>query len=360
MLLGKLRPRIVHLHSRTSTGSERLVDTAHDHGAKVVFTYHTPTVSCVRGTMMRMGAAPCDGRLDVRRCTRCLLRAHGAPQPLDLALASLPEGVGQAVAKAGLGGGVFTALRASALVGGSHRQVRALMAKADRVVAVCDWVRAVLLENGVPPAKIVLCRQGVDLPRTPAEAPSRQATTSGPLRIGYFGRIDQTKGVDLLIQALGRLPAAAVRLDIYGVVQAGSEAYAASLARAAASDARVSIHPALASDDVSGAMAACDLVAVPSRWLETGPMVVLEAFAAGTPVLGARLGGIAELVTDGVDGLLVDADEPVAWAAAIDRLGASPALVAELRRGVAPPRTIDDVTRDMIAVYQTVLARDEP
>ena len=82
----------------------------------------------------------------------------------------------------------------------------------------------------------------------------------------------------------------------------------------------MTLRTAIAPDEVIGLMADYDLIAVPSRWLETGPLVALEAFAAGVPVLGANLGGIAELVRDGVDGVLVAADDPAAWAAAIERL----------------------------------------
>ena len=54
-VLRKVHPRIVHLHARTSAISELLIDAAHNSGAAVVFTYHTPTVSCIRGTMMLFG-----------------------------------------------------------------------------------------------------------------------------------------------------------------------------------------------------------------------------------------------------------------------------------------------------------------
>src|SRR5262245_65682757 len=50
-IVARARPRIVHLHARTSAVSERLIDIAHEAGAAVLFTYHTPTVSCARGTM---------------------------------------------------------------------------------------------------------------------------------------------------------------------------------------------------------------------------------------------------------------------------------------------------------------------
>ena len=103
-------------------------------------------------------------------------------------------------------------------------------------------------------------------------------------------------------------------------------------------------------------MAEYDLVAIPSRWLETGPLVALEAFAAGVPVLGANLGGIAELVRSGIDGLLVQADDAVAWAAAMARVADNPHLVCEMRNRIKAPRSMDAVVDDMAIVYSTVVA----
>ena len=356
-LLIRVRPRVVHFHARTAAVSERLVDIARDEGAKIVFTYHTPTVSCARGTMMRTGREPCDGKLNVRRCTACVLQSHGVPLLVRDALAMAPQVLGEALERAKLAGGIFTALRMSALVGASHRRFLSFVEKVDHVVAVCDWVAEVLRINGVPEKKVTNCRQGFlagSLVSTPAvlDVPS---TADGTLRLGYFGRLDPTKGVDLLIEALRLAPHVKVRLAVYGVIQRGSEAYAARLKRAAASDGRVAMIPALPANSVMDAMGACDFVAVPSRWLETGPLVVLESFAAGVPVLGARLGGIAELVADGVDGVLIKPDDPAAWSSAIAELAGNPDRVSRLRAGVRPPRTMDDVAREMAAVYRAVL-----
>ena len=100
-LLARVRPRIVHLHSRTAAVSELLVDVAREEGAKVVFTYHTPTVSCARGTLMRFGRTPCDGKLHVRNCTACVLQGHGVPPVLRDALAAAPQVLGEALATRG-------------------------------------------------------------------------------------------------------------------------------------------------------------------------------------------------------------------------------------------------------------------
>ena len=69
-------------------------------------------------------------------------------------------------------------------------------------------------------------------------------------------------------------------------------------------DHRFEVKYNLPNDQLLKVLSGFDLCVVPSLWLETGPLVVLESFAAGVPVLGSRLGGIAELVRDGVDGLL--------------------------------------------------------
>jgi glycosyltransferase involved in cell wall biosynthesis len=354
-LLARLRPRIVHLHAHTAAVSIQLVDAAHDVGAKVALTYHTPTVSCARGTMMRMGRAPCDGKLERRRCTACLLAQHGVPPLLRGVVARTPQAVGDALGQAGLAGGAFTALRLSSLIGAAHRRFGELAIKVDRIVAPCDWVRGVLLRNGVPEEKLVLCRQGLSRHSAPEAIPeSREA--GGVLRLGYFGRLDPGKGVDIVVDALRRLPNVPVQLDLYGIRQAGCEAYAAKLERDAAADPRIALRPGLMPDAIGAAMRHCDMVVVPSRLLETGPLVVLEAFAARTPVLGARLGGIAELVGDRVDGLLLAPEDPGAWGSAIATLAAAPDRVARLRAGIRPPRMMDDVARDMVGLYRVLFA----
>jgi glycosyltransferase involved in cell wall biosynthesis len=358
-IISHLRPRIVHLHAITAAVSVQLIDAARDLGAKVVFTYHTPTVTCARGTMMWMGREPCDGRLERRRCTACVLAQHGVPHLLRSTIGRMPQAIGNALGWAGLTGGGFTALRLPSLIGAGHWRFDELMRKADRIVAPCHWVRDVLRRNGVPAEKLVLCRQGLARPPTvpvlPQSTPQCRETKH-VLQLGYFGRLDPTKGVDIVVEALRRVPDLSVRLDIYGIRQPGCEAYAAQLEHAAEIDPRIALRPALPPNAVSAAVARCGLVVVPSRWLETGPLVVLEAFAAGTPVLGARLGGIAELVSDQVDGLLIPLEDPGAWASAIAALAAAPERVAALCAGIRPPRTMGHVASDMAELYRTLLA----
>ncbi len=72
---------------------------------------------------------------------------------------------------------------------------------------------------------------------------------------------------------------------------------------------------------------------VPSRWYENQPLTVLESLGAGVPVIASSLGGLPEIVRDGIDGWVVPPDDPAALAAAIDEVASDPA--AARARGLA-------------------------
>jgi len=149
-----------------------------------------------------------------------------------------------------------------------------------------------------------------------------------------------------------------VEADLYGIAEPnGGGRYLAELRGLAGGDPRIRLLPALPHEEMLQRLHSYHVVAVPSRWFETGPLVVLEAFAAGVPVIGSRLGGIAELIRDGVDGILVEAESVAAWTEGIRRLDDDRAMLERLHRGVRPPRTMDDVADDMLAVYQRLPGR---
>lgn len=354
-LVGRLRPAVVHLHARTAAVSERLIDIGHAAGARVVFTYHTPTVSCGRGTMLLFGREPCDGVIERRRCMTCTLEARGAPRHLAALLAAMPPALASRLAAADGLPPACSALRTPGLMAEAQDRFRGMMRKADRIVAVSDWVAAVLRANGVAPAQITVSRQGVadDGWSPPARPPVRSA---GPVRIAYFGRLDPTKGVDLLIDAVTRLPEVDIAVDLFLVRQQGSARDMARIEALAGSDRRITVRDAVPAERVRDAMASYDLIAVPSRWLETGPLVVLEAFSAGVPVLGARRGGIAEIVRDDIDGILFEPDDAGALAAALKAVAVSPTECDRLRKGIRKPRSMRDAAADMAGLYGELLA----
>jgi glycosyltransferase involved in cell wall biosynthesis len=357
-ILDTERPDIVHLHAFTTAVSVRLVREVKQRGIPVVFTYHTPTVSCQRGTLMRWGREVCDGYVDLQVCTRCTLHGLGLPQTVAYLVGSVPVAAGSVLGAAGLSGGMWTALRMKELVRVRGTSFHALMRDVDRVVAVSHWVESVLLVNGVPPEKITVSRHGLDeAPVDDARQGVAPHVADRPLRLAFLGRLDPIKGVHLLIEAFRSLPDASIELDVYGVVEEGGEAYAERIRTLAADDPRVVFQSPVPNHQAIAILRDYHLLAVPSQGLETGPLVVLEAFAAGIPVIGSNLGGIAELVDHDVNGLLVLPSSVEAWRDALRRLLIDPRLLARLTAAVRPPRKMEDVTTEMVNIYEALMSR---
>ena len=350
-VLAETSADVLHLHAFTSASSLEALRAARRRGVAVAFTYHTPTASCVRGTLLRDGRVPCDGELLEQRCASCLLESRGAGTAVRATLSRMPVALGGAVASAGGVGRWVTALRARELTRLRHDAFRRLLDEADAVIAVCEWVRALLLRAGARPSVVTLSRQGASARASRETRPRR----SEILRLAFMGRLHPTKGVHVVVKALVSKPTLPVTLDIFGVSQdAEALRYKAELRALVGQDARIRFLPAVAANEVVPTLTSYDATVVPSQWLETGPLTVLESFAAGVPVIGSNLGGIAELVAHDRDGWLVAHADVAAWANALERLAGDPALVARLTAGVRPPRTMTDVARDMASIYETI------
>ncbi len=248
-------------------------------------------------------------------------------------------------------GPFWTAVGMSHFVETHLRAVRAFLDELDLIVVLCDWGKGVLLGNGVPEEKLVLCRHGLRTSAGPV--PSRRMHGVGPLRLIFVGRAHPTKGLDLLIGALRRMPNLDVILTAFLVVQEDNGPYAARLRTQAKGDPRIELRdPIWDRESLLAELAQHDYLVVPSQWLETGPLVVLEAWAAGLPVVGSRLGGIAELVRHEVDGLLIEPGDERAWQRCLQRLAGNWTLLQRLREGIARPRTMQAVASEMALVYQ--------
>jgi glycosyltransferase involved in cell wall biosynthesis len=328
-VLDRWRPDVVHLHAFTSGVSLGVVRAVKRRGVPVVYTYHTPSGTCMRNTLLRSDGKVCHGRINTERCTRCMVEYHE--------FVRWPPALARVAAKLGLEGGVWTSLRLPELVRLRHAASRALLAEVDRVVAVCAWGREVLLRNGVDAAKVVVSRQGC----WPTGGSAADRGVRPTVRLAFLGRLSPDKGLHVVADALASEPELPVSLDVYGIAQGGA-------ARVVCTDRRVRLLSPVAADRVQEVLGGYDALVVPSQGLETGPLVVYEAFAAGVPVIGSNLGGIAELVTDEKNGLLVDPASTSAWAAALHRIVTEPGLLERLRAGIEPPRTMADAADDML------------
>lgn len=343
-LLDGQRPDLVHFHAYSPMVSILWLEAARRRGIPCVYTYHTPTLACGRGTLMRWGSTPCDGEMQPLRCAACTLHGLGVSKPMAWALA-LVSPVTQRLS-------LRVPFRITSLIQKRSEAVQTWLDGMSRVVALCAWGREVLFRNGVSRDRLRLVRHGLavkGMSQRPENVPSEK------VRVVFFGRLDRTKGLDVLVDALDLAPDLDVELHCHLIVGSDVETTMSGLIQKMNNDPRIHRHPPVAPDDVVRTMSEYDAVAVPSIWLETGPLVVLEAFAAGVPVLGSDLGGIAEWVTDGHDGLLIRAGDAQDWARGLSRLANEKSLRQSLRSNVKPPPTMRDVGLAMNEIYREVL-----
>lgn len=343
LMMDHVKPDLVHVHSYTRGVGSGHLSACREKGIPVVVTVHLPDLLCARGTMMLYGREACDGKFDASRCTDCSLEPKGVPWVIRQVIRrnSIPF----VPHKLPLVRTLFHRARLEQRIA----LTRAYLGHADRIVVVAEWLRDVLLSNGISDAKISVSRHGLgDVPKSTGARGQQQ----DEFVVGYLGRINPVKGIDLLINALREL-SSEFRLVIAGAANSADEReHEARLRRLAGPDPRVSWPGALTSDEEKESFfRSIDVLAVPSNCLETGPLVVLEAFAHGRPVIGVRAGGIAETVAHGSSGLLVAGHGLEDWKAALEE--------AKARRPspwtIPTPRSSGDVASEMHTIYEALL-----
>lgn len=317
-LIQEFRADIVHVHNTLPLVSPSVywaVDSAPG-GVALVQTLHNYRWFCPKATLLRDGkiCEACVGRFAwravVHRCYR-----ESAVQSAVMATTF----------------GLHTAL------GSLHR-------RADRIIALSEFARDKYVLNGFPAARMAVKPNFVPDAGDPPGAASADRT--GFL---YVGRLSEEKGPHVLVEAAAMAPE--LRVDI-----AGGGPLAPQLARCD----NIVYSGTVTSESVQDKMRHASMLVLPSLCYEGLPMTLVEAFCNGLPVLASRLGPLATLVKDGVNGLLFtpgdvrDLADKMRWAAA------HPEAVRQM--GVAARQTYlahytpESNYRQLLAIYEDAIA----
>jgi glycosyltransferase involved in cell wall biosynthesis len=231
--------------------------------------------------------------------------------------------------------------------------------RSDRVVAISNYTAAELRELADVPIEVI--PYTTSLPDvTPAAA---SATRDGAGPVLFVGRLVERKGVAHLIEAMARLGSLGPQLEIVGdgPERPGLEALAQRLGVAN----RVVFRGKIPSDELQASYARAAVCVLPSVLDARGDteglgVVLLEAMNYGTPVIASRIGGIPDIVEDGVSGLLVPPGDADALAAAVRRLRDDPALARRLgeagRRRLREQFSWEAIVRRWLDLYTAVVA----
>jgi glycosyltransferase involved in cell wall biosynthesis len=231
--------------------------------------------------------------------------------------------------------------------------LREALNNVDAVISPSEFLRVQFIASGFTSRGILFLRHGFDLRDVaPQRLPKRQH--SPKLRVGYIGQIAWHKGVHVLFEAAKGLSQAPLSVRAYGDTQRFPE-YTKMLRRQIANDPCLELSgPYEGPQQLSEILGELDVIVVPSLWSENSPLVILEAFAHGTPVIASDQGGMAELVHHERNGLLFVPGSAESLAQQLRRLLDDPDLLDRLRLGIGPVKSVEEEAEELEAIYRSL------
>jgi glycosyltransferase involved in cell wall biosynthesis len=258
------------------------------------------------------------------------------------------------------------------------RFIQSQFALVDLFLAPSRFLMQRYVEWGVPTQKI----RFQDYGRTPVRS-GKDQLRSPRNRLAYFGQLSGYKGVDVLLEAMRLLDVE--RLHISSSASAGNAPN--GRVTPAEADDRITLKIHGANLDLQDGefrrtitrlleetrhtvtlvgkyqqvqlpelMREIDWVVVPSIWWENSPLVIQEAFMNGRPVICSDIGGMAEKVTDGVNGIHFRVGDPASLAAAIRRAVQFSPTWDQMRLGIPPTYALSAQVSELHALYLQLLA----
>lgn len=364
-VLEMVDPDVLHVHNLLNLSLD-LPAMARARGALVVATLHDYTLVCPSGGQRLHEAEQHVCRtIEPERCARCF---RESPFQAQLTVGRALRAPGSSVTARAVrflrqhapGTGARLASMAGHVMrdaGPSPSDITTRLARArrafedfDYVVAPSPSLASEFIGLGFPAEKLHVADYGFS-PLVPASRPQ----PTGPLRIGFVGTMVRHKGLHVLVEAIRLMPQGRAEALLFGDPETFPD-YVTQL-RQAAEGLPVRFMGRFEREATASIYAQMDVLVVPSLWLENSPLVIHEAFMTGVPVVGARIGGIADLITDGVNGLLYTPEAPAELARALGTLEADRGLLSELAARAPRVIPIDEDAKRWDDVYSRLAAR---
>jgi phosphatidylinositol alpha-mannosyltransferase len=233
--------------------------------------------------------------------------------------------------------------------------LRPMMQRVTTRLAVSEAARRTVAREF--PGRYEIVPNGIDVGRFQRACAAPSSMVGGRPHVLFVGRLERRKGADLLVRAMSsvqrRLPEARLVLVGEGPERSALERLARELAVDATFEGRVT------EEELPAYYRAADVVCSPARGGESFGVVLLEAMAAGRPLVATRIDGYAELLNDAACATLVDVDDPAAIADAIGSLLANPDLSRTLGVRAASHATAYDwpiVARRLEDIYRRAVS----
>lgn len=193
-----------------------------------------------------------------------------------------------------------------------------------------------------------LCVVPLGVKPVPRREQERQP--GAPLRILSVGILLPHKGAHVLLEAVEGLPPEAIEVSLYGAALPFWQSYADGL-QEKARNLPVRFCGVYSHEQLGSILARHDVLVMPMIWEETFSILTREALMAGVPVIAARRGALPEVVQDGVNGLLFEAENATDLRRCLARLIAEPELVKRLRSVTPVVKTMEEYAGELEERY---------
>jgi glycosyltransferase involved in cell wall biosynthesis len=317
--LDRFQPEVVHFQHLMYL-SAGLVGIARRRNIPVVITLHDFWFKCNNALLLRYTGEICHDTEGFRACADCATGQHRRPEAMRWLMARI--------------------LRKR------DRLLRQVLRQAQAVIAPSHFLKDQFVRDRyLPDTAIQVVENGID---TTGVLPHRERSERDAVRFAYIGSIAPHKGVHVLVEAFNQVRGLA-HLDIYGDLEA-NPAYVAELRQKIGHPA-ISLRGPVARQDIWRVLSEIDMLVAPSLWYENSPVIIQEAFAAGVPVIGSDLGGMAEKVQDGVNGLLCPPGDSQALRITLQQVVDEPGQIESVRPQVGCVISTAENTRQIEAIY---------
>jgi glycosyltransferase involved in cell wall biosynthesis len=345
------QPDLLHVNSGYLLGGT-VIEEAKLAGIPTALTLHEYWFLCPINSLMQTNGRVCDKPVPAAQCKWCMLTKKRRYRIID---EKLKGRVGDAYVRSATSPIIRDWASQDADIRDIHDRrdyLQRVFQMVDLVISPSKFLIEKMEAYGFTHPNMIQLPYGLET--IPAQMPQRDDHPE-TLRIGYRGRIDPVKGVDILIQAFKRIPGKKLALYIYGQME-DNNPYHNQLLKMAEGDARIHFMGRYSNADLEDILQNIDVTVVPSRWYENQPYTILESFAYGIPVIATDLGGMTEMIDDGRDGLLFQLNSADDLARKLMRLQNEPDLLHCLRQGIRPvPRVKEEIAR-IEQSYQPILS----
>ena len=291
-VIARFQPDVMHVHNFFPLFSPSVYDAAAAHGCPVVQTLHNYRLLCANAQFFHEG----------RCCSACLAQPLGFPAISNACYRGHTSGTAVV-----------------AMMNGFHRMRGTWRSRVGRYIALTEFARELFVRSGAIPS------QRIAVKPNSIEDPGVGRGEGG--YVLYVGRLSPEKGIEVLLDAAQREDGLPMPMKIVGTGPLESRVRETQCAD------RIEFLGHRSRAETLRLMKGASALLFPSLWYEGLPMVVIEAFATGLPVVASRLGAMREIIGDSRNGVLFDAGDPGALRNAVRRLHASPKTADALRRG---------------------------